>query len=329
MSSRLHWPVLAATSLGLALALWVIGSVGFAAIAQGGARLGIGGFLLLLSCSIGVLGLLGAALLAATPGEPIRRLPTFIWSRITREGASDLLPFSQFGGLVVGAKTLTDSGLAPPRVYAAMIGDLTTELISQLLITLFGLWAVGSVLLHSTAAPSLWPLIWSGFGATVAITLAFALLQRPALRLAGLLLTRLLPGVQVAIEAVLGEIARFYRSPGAVSATFLLNLLAWIASAACAWLPLALMGETISLSQVIALESLIFALRSAAFVVPGALGLQEAGYALLGPLFGLDPATAVTLSLIKRARDISIGLPALILWQVAALRSGLRAPASE
>jgi uncharacterized membrane protein YbhN (UPF0104 family) len=89
------------------------------------------------------------------------------------------------------------------------------------------------------------------------------------------------------------------------------------------------MGETISLSQVIALESLIFALRSAAFVVPGALGLQEAGYALLGPLFGLDPATAVTLSLIKRARDISIGLPALILWQVAALRSGLRAPASE
>lgn len=330
MSGRLHWPILAATAAGLGLAFWVTGSVGFAAVAQGAARIGLAGFMLLLSCSIAVTGLLGGALLASMPGgEPFRRLPLFVWSRVAREAASDLLPFSQLGGLFVGAKTLTDRGLAAPRVYAAMIGDITTEMISQLLFTFFGLWAVALALLHSNAAPSLWPLIWSGFGATIAITLTFTLLQRPALRMAGLMLKRFLPGVQVAIDAVLAEVAAFYRSPAAVSASFLLNLAAWFASAACAWLPLLLMGDAISLSQLIALESLIFALRSAAFVVPGALGLQEAGYALLGPLFGLDPATAVTLSLIKRARDLAIGIPALILWQMAGVRSGLKAPAAE
>src|SRR5262245_26116864 len=114
MSGRLHWPVLAATGFGLALGLWVVGSVGFATIAEGAARLGLRGFLLLLVCWIGVMILLGAALLASMPGgEDVQRLPLFIWSRITREAASDLLPFSQFGGLFVGAKTLTDRRLAP------------------------------------------------------------------------------------------------------------------------------------------------------------------------------------------------------------------------
>jgi len=73
---------------------------------------------------------------------------------------------------------------------------------------------------------------------------------------------------------------------------------------------------------VIALESLIFALRGAAFVVPGAIGVQEAGYVLLGPLLGLDPQAAVALSLIKRARDVVIGLPSLVAWQ--AVEIGLR-----
>ena len=60
--------------------------------------------------------------------------------------------------------------------------------------------------------------------------------------------------------------------------------------------------------------------RAAAFVVPGGLGVQEGAYALLAALFGLPVEIAVALSLVKRARDLMIGVPALLAWQVGELR---------
>lgn len=63
------------------------------------------------------------------------------------------------------------------------------------------------------------------------------------------------------------------------------------------------------------LESLGQAIRSAAFVVPAALGIQEGGYLVLGVSIGIAPETAVALSLVKRVRELGLGLPALLLWQ--------------
>lgn len=325
MSGHFRWSIFAATVIGLAIALWATGTVGFTDVMYSIARLGVGGFLWVMACSAGVLGLLGGAWFTAMPGEPFRRIPLFIWARTAREAASDLLPFSQLGGLVVGARTLIGGRLAPPRVYASMIVDLTTEMAGQLLFTLLGLWALGVMIEDVGDTQSLQPMAWAGAGAAVALVVAFTTLQRPALRFAGLLAKRLLPRANVPIDAILGELANFYRARASVSASFLLNLLAWLASAAIAWLTLHLMGEATPLWQVVALESLIFALRSVAFVIPGALGVQEAGYVILAPIFGIDPNAAIALSLIKRARDLSIGLSALLIWQLTELRTGLRA----
>jgi len=66
---------------------------------------------------------------------------------------------------------------------------------------------------------------------------------------------------------------------------------------------------------VIAIESLLFAIKNAAFMAPAGLGVQEGAYALLGPLFGLPPEAALALSLLKRARDVAIGIPVLLIWQ--------------
>jgi hypothetical protein len=41
---------------------------------------------------------------------------------------------------------------------------------------------------------------------------------------------------------------------------------------------------------------------------------------MLGAAFGLTPETALALSLLKRARDLAIGVPALLVWQM--LESG-------
>ena len=325
---RLPVATLLAVAAGLAMAVWVVLAVDLGAVVRGIRQVGAGGFGLLCLSLIGVLTLLGAALLASMPGEPIRRLPLFTWSRMVREAASDLLPFSQIGGLFVGARTLTTGGVAPVRVYAAMIVDLTTEMLTQLLFTFFGLWMLSVTLLDPATVHRLRPLLWTGAALALAMVLAFIFLQRPALRFMGLIARRTLPDLQVGIERVLDQLGLFYRRRWAIAASLLFNLLAWTASAGSAWLALRLMGDPLSFGQVVALESLIFALRSVAFVIPGALGVQEAGYALLAPLFGLDPAVAVTLSLVKRGRELAIALPALALWQMGEIRAASRARAT-
>jgi hypothetical protein len=48
--------------------------------------------------------------------------------------------------------------------------------------------------------------------------------------------------------------------------------------------------------------------------------VQEAGYALLAPLVGIDPAAALALSLVRRARDVVVGVPTLLIWQAREMR---------
>jgi hypothetical protein len=63
-------------------------------------------------------------------------------------------------------------------------------------------------------------------------------------------------------------------------------------------------------------ESLVYVVRTITFATPMGLGVIEGGYVIVGHLFGLTPEFALALSLIKRVRDIAIGVPALAIWQV-------------
>ena len=53
-----------------------------------------------------------------------------------------------------------------------------------------------------------------------------------------------------------------------------------------------------------ALEALISVVRSGAFLIPGAIGAQEIGYAALAPLVGLPPETALAVSLLFPWHDL-------------------------
>jgi putative membrane protein len=100
------------------------------------------------------------------------------------------------------------------------------------------------------------------------------------------------------------------------------RLAGWLAGAAEIWLCLWFLGVPARWTDAIILESLSQAGRSAAFTVPGAIGVQEAGFVALGLVLGLDPSTALALGLIRRARDLALGLPALAVWSgVEARRS--------
>lgn len=306
---------------GLAIAGWAIGATGLVEILRAAGRIGVGGFLIYCLWSLGVFGLLGAAWLAAAPGEPVARLPLFAWARMVREAASDLLPFSQLGGLVLSARTLATGRMASPRVYGSLVVDMTTEMAGQLVYTLFGLALMASLLAGDGAASMLRPMILGGTLVMIAIMLAFFSMQRAALNLASAVAARFLPQSSGGVAAIREELARIYGRHGHVLLAFLFNLLGWIASGMGAWIVLHLMGIHLSIWDVLSLESVIFTLRSVAFFVPGAIGVQEAGYALLGQLFGLPPESALALSLAKRAREIALGIPTLLLWQMGEMRA--------
>jgi hypothetical protein len=48
--------------------------------------------------------------------------------------------------------------------------------------------------------------------------------------------------------------------------------------------------------------------------------VQEGAYILIGAGFGVTPEMALALSLLKRGRDLVIGVPALGAWQLAESR---------
>jgi hypothetical protein len=63
------------------------------------------------------------------------------------------------------------------------------------------------------------------------------------------------------------------------------------------------------------IESLGMTARSAGFFIPGALGIQEIALVLVGSFVGLPPETAMLIAIVKRLRDVVLGLPGLAMWQ--------------
>jgi uncharacterized membrane protein YbhN (UPF0104 family) len=55
--------------------------------------------------------------------------------------------------------------------------------------------------------------------------------------------------------------------------------------------------------------------RGAAFIVPGAIGVQEGGFIALCAIFGIPAPTAIALSLVKRLPELLLGIPGLLIWQ--------------
>ncbi len=81
------------------------------------------------------------------------------------------------------------------------------------------------------------------------------------------------------------------------------------------WLALRWLGHPVTFADALVLESLTQVARSVLFMVPAALGVQEAGLIGAGLLVGLGPDVALALSLAKRMREIVFGVPALVVWQ--------------
>jgi putative membrane protein len=245
---------------------------------------------------------------------------SFVFARWVREGVGEIAGFLPLSGEVAGARVLTRGGVRPAMAGALTVVDVTAEVMAQFFFSLIGLsvWMAR----HPGAEVVHWALI--GLGVSLPVLAAFFLVQRSALvRFLETLPARLMPHVWKAPDTgdgVYAAIAQLYSSRRRIVRAVLIHLSAWLLSTGEAAVALALLGHPLPLADVLALESIIFAIRSGAFVIPAAIGVQEGGYILVGAALGLPMETALAVSLLKRGREVMLGVPALLAWHFAERR---------
>ncbi len=297
--------------------------VGLGAVLQAAVAVGWGGFAILCLYALGLFLLLGAAWYVLLPDSSRTRPRVFVWARMVRDAAGDLLPFSQLGGMVLGARAAILHGVSPPFAFASMIVDVTTEMLAQVAYIALGLAILSARAPRNSFVGSLTTVFVVGLVLAALAGALFLALQRYGHRLTGKLTARILPRAVAATVAVGDALDAIYRAPVRVGASSVLHFGGWIAGAVGTWIAFRLIGVRVDLNAVVAIESLVYATKSAAFIVPNALGVQEAAYAVLAPLFGVGPEFGLAISLLKRARDIAVGVPILTIWQAVEGRRAL------
>lgn len=313
----MKWRLLIIAAFGVALALYLVMFIGAGAVISAAVAVGWGGFAILCGYGLALFFILGLAWFLLVRDWPTGNLWVFVRARMVRDAATEVLPFAQLGGIVFGVRAAILQGIAPALAFASTTVDVTTELLAQLAFVALGLVILSVKGPHTALAGSLTAVLTVGLAvAAIGCGLFFAL-QRYGFWMTGKLATRLLRGAGEATAAVAAHFDAIYRTPARVGLASAVHLVGWTASAVGTWIAFRLIGTQVELTSVLAIESLVYAARSAAAFVPNALGVQEAAYAVLAPLFGVGAEFGLAISLLKRARDIALGVPILLIWQAA------------
>jgi uncharacterized protein (TIRG00374 family) len=251
--------------------------------------------------------------------------------RLSAFGVSYFTPGPQFGGEPLQIYLLhTRQGISTEHALTAVTLDKLLELLAN-----FSFLAIGAIVsaqidfLHGT-------------GRGVAILLALVLLAIPAGYLAALWRRRLplnallkkenlqkwLPQELAKATQVLArsenEAASFCRArPFALLQAYLISLGLWILMLGEYWLSLRYLGVQLSLPLTIALLTLArFAFFSP---MPAGLGVLEASQIFALEALGYPQAVGISLSLLIRARDVTLGTAGLWLGSLLSQKPGIKA----
>ena len=237
------------------------------------------------------------------------------WGRLVRDAAGEFLPFSHVGGFILGGRAIALGGVAFADAAASTLADVTVEFLSELVFIAVGLGLLAVLVPHNRLVVP----VALGLGVAVLGALGFLFAQKGgswifralALRIAGR------SGDQVAMRAdhLQAALDAIYARPSRLAAAGALHLLCWFGTGCASFVAFRAFGVPISIWQAVAIEALLHAILAAGFFVPGRIGVQEAAYALLGTAFGLPPDIALSVSLLRRARDLIIAVPVLLIWQ--------------
>ena len=311
--------------LGLLILILLVSRLGWLEVGRAIASIRWG---LLLVCLLGIFPLAASALcwrtLIPVPFRP--GLITLVMLRWICGSVNSLLPVASVGGELVRARLLVQRNVPGPIAGASIVADLTLAIGVQSIYAVFGIILL---IQYEGSAPTAWA---AGLGVVLfsLLIVAFVWAQKSgfflntARKMEGVVKVgnweELLGGAQALDDALM----QIYSRVPALLLAATWRMFNLFLNAAITVVTMYLLGHPISLLEAVFLESLTQAVRNAAFMIPGALGVQEGTYIFLGTLLGIDPTTSLALALINRARSILIGVPGVLAWPLSEGRRLLR-----
>jgi len=254
---------------------------------------------------------------ALVPQQAVPGRLYFAALRWIREAVNALLPVAQIGGELVGVRLLAMHGLTLSASGAATAVDLTVEMMTQVAFTLLGV----GLLVFGPYDPAVARWVGGATALALLVAAAFMLAQLKGLFLP---LERFLVWLAKKPRwSALGDFAglhnaviALYHQPRRLAKAGCYHLVSWLMGGVEVMVALHVVGVDIGLSQSLLIESIGQAMRTVGFAIPGSLGIQEGGYILVCGLVGIGPQSAIELSLLKRIREVVVGVPGLVAWHL-------------
>jgi putative membrane protein len=255
------------------------------------------------------------------------RLRKLFWMRWVGESISTLVPSAAVGGDIIRARLATLDGARLAVSAASVLVDVTLGVFTQAAFTILGL----VLLVQATGQKSfVGPTLLGTLGGVAAVA-GFYFVQRMGMfRFLALIISKLASSEEwhslIAGGATLDEtIRQLYARRGGVIACCAVTIMSLIGGSGEIWIALHALGLHATIVNALILQSMVLTIRSVAFPVPGGIGVQEGGYLVIGNLLGIPGDAAFALSLIARVRELTLGVPGLIVWQLVEGRRLLRA----
>ena len=257
------------------------------------------------------------------------RLPLgrIYWMRWIGESVSTLVPSAAVGGDIVRARLATIKGAALPIAAGTVLVDLTLGVFTQAGFTLLGLLLLVEVSgQRNFVGPTLLGILVGVLGVA-----GFYFVQRLGMfRFLGLIVARLANSHEWQSLVQSGEVLdrtvrELYARPRGIALCCGVTIVSLVGGSGEIWIALHALGLHATFTNALILQSMALTIRSAAFAVPSGIGVQEGGYLVVGHLLGIPGEAAFALSLIARVRELALGVPGLVAWQLIEGQRLLRA----
>jgi putative membrane protein len=241
----------------------------------------------------------------------------FLYVLWIRASINNLMPVARIGGEIVSVRVMMKHGIRKAPAIASTVVEITTSVIAQFVFVLLGVTLfLMRVSDNSLTAQLLW-------GVVISLPAIGGLVYVQRIGFFGLFEKLFTLLFRDKWKKFAGSAARLdhavrtmYRRRGKAFYCFVMQFISWALCGVEIWLALMFLGHPLPLIECMMIEALIQATGSAAFLVPGALGVQEAGFLLFGSMLGLTPEIAAALAVIRRCRDLLLYVPGLIVWQI-------------
>jgi putative membrane protein len=293
---------------------------GFDRVAHAILSVGLIGFAAFCAWQLIVMAVMGVGWWVVVPPEQRRGAALFVWGRMVRDSAAACLPFSPVGGFAIGARAVTLRGVAWPVATISTVVDLTAEFAAEILFALGGF----IIILGRTSDAVIARPAEIGIVVAAVAVLGILKLQRGVasifVKLGKRLLGRWFAGAeQDGISTV--ELTAMYGDTARLAWCTLAHAVGWFGKGLGNWIAFRLLGSDLDLMGGLAIEGVLHIIMASAILIPGYAGVQEAGYIALGTVFGVPPEISLGVSLVRRGRDVAIGIPILLAWQFVEARN--------